>query len=159
MPTAIDPIIYLCERSDIIERAGKSPATTQIADPLRTGTYDTTILDLARKDASSDVMAAAGNRCKIWLETTIPQWIVKLTAERAVYYAWFHGSAGKAVPEEVKVRCWDNVEKALDNLRKGETGPGYGETPTRYSPSAAQRDPSDGGRRFVYSSFGRSGWR
>lgn len=160
MPSAtpLDPI-YLCTREDVIERMGKDRAAAQVLDPNSTGTYDTTILDLARKDASSDVMAAAGNRVKLWMDNIqIPQWVVKLAAERAVYYAWVHGTGGKAVPEQIRVRCWDGVEASLKGLREGETGTGYGEIPTRTNPRP-QIDHSDGGRRFVYSSFDRSGWR
>lgn len=152
--------IYLLTREDVIDRFGGAEWLTQALDPHQTGTYDTAILDRARADASGDLMAAAGNRVKLWTEpgkTDVPQWVITLAARRAVVYCWDYGTHGKTRPEMVQ-RFYDETEAALTNLRDGKTGTGYGEPATRTNPRPSPIDNSDSGRRMVYGSFRRSLW-
>lgn len=154
----LDPI-YLCTRQDVIDRFGGAGDLTQAIDPNQTGTYDADLLDRARLDAASDVMAAAGNKFKLWTTNPeqIPQWVVKIAAQRAVVYVWDYGTNGKARSDGVKL-FWDAGERDLERLRKGDTGTGYGEPPSRTNPSPRPIDNSDGGRRAVHRSWRRSGW-
>lgn len=157
MPVYPDTIIYLCERADIIDRFGGADWLTEAADPQRTGSYDTSILDRARADASGDAMAAGGNKAKLWADgTTIPQRIVTLTARRAVVYVWDYGTHGKVRPENVQ-KIYDETEAAFQALLKGEAGTGPTEPKNRHS--LGPIDNSDGGRRMVASSFASSRWR
>ncbi len=157
------PILYLCSQQEVIDRFGGAVALTQCLDPHQTGAYDPALLDSARLDGSSDVMAAGGNRFKLWQVVTpllddVPPWIRKLAALRAMVYCWDRGTAGKARPEFVQ-RVWDQTEKDLDNLRAGEIGTGLGEPPSRTSIRPRPIDNSDGGRRATYGVWRRSGWR
>jgi len=154
----LDPI-YLCTRQDVIDRFGGAGDLTQAIDPNQTGTYDEGILDKARLDASSDVMAAAGNRVKLWLDPTaagVPQWVVKLAAQRALVYVWDYGTNGKARSEGIKL-LWDQGERDFQRLRAGETGTGYGEPPNRTSLRPRIDNSAQGGRR-VHRVWRRSGW-
>lgn len=153
----LDPV-YLCTRQDVIDRFGGAGDLTQAIDPNQTGTYDTDLLDRARLDSASDVMAAGGNQVKLWAVNPeqIPQWVVKIAAQRAVVYVWDYGTNGKARSDGVKL-FWDAGERDLERLRKGETGTGYGEPAARNSPRP-RIDNTDGGRRATYGAFRRSGW-
>lgn len=153
------PPIYVCSQQDVISRFGGQRNLKQALDPDGTGSIDTGKLDLARQDASNDVMSASGNRFKLWLDTSsFPPWIVTLAAWRAVYYSWMIGTGGKTVPEDVKLR-FQETQGQLDSLRAGDTGPGYGEPASRTSLRPAPIDNSDNGRRAVYATWRRSGFR
>jgi len=152
------PLLYLITQADIVDRFGGAEWLTQALDPHQTGTYDTTILDRARADASGNAMSAAGNRVKLWMvdPSAIPQDVIALTAKRAVVYCWDYGTHGKVRPEQVQ-KYYEETEAAFDRWRKGEAGTGYGEPPVRTG--LRPIDNSDCGRRMVYSTFARSGWR
>jgi hypothetical protein len=155
---ALTPV-YLCSQQAVIDRMGGAVAAAQVLDPNQTGTYDTGLLDRARFDASADVMAAAGNRVKLWLDSNnVPQWVESLTAWLGAWYAWNEGTKGKAIPENVQKKYDEIKTKDLENLRRGETGTGYGEPPVRTALRPSPIDNSDEGRRAVYSTFRRSGW-
>lgn len=153
----LDPV-YLCTRQDVIDRFGGAGDLTQALDPNQTGSYDADLLDRARLDAASDVMAAGGNKVKLWTvdPEKIPQWVVKLASQRSLVYVWDYGTNGKARSESIKMH-WEASERDLDRLRRDETGTGYGEPPSR-NLRPRPIDNSDGGRRAVHSSFRRSGW-
>lgn len=80
--------LQLCTQQDVIDRFGGAAALRQCLDPTGTGNIDQAILGRAIDDASADIMAAAGNKAKLWLldPASVPPFVVRLVADRAIYY-------------------------------------------------------------------------
>lgn len=129
-----------------------------LAQLLNDGTNqpNNTTLDRAIEDASGEVAAACGNNYKIWtVAGAVPQHVVRLAAILAIYWCWFYGSHGKAVPVEVK----DQYLRTIDLLTKIEKGQqGLGAEPNPPARRAGRIDNSDGGRRATYAAFRCGGY-
>lgn len=147
----------LCSPQDVIDRFGGAAALRQCLDPTGTGQIDEAILGRAMEDASADVMASAGNKSKLWLldPFSIPPFVIRLVADRAIYYCWKYGTHGKAIPEHIQSGYDQNNEelRLLERVRKGLGGP---EPADRTHPHSLEN--SDGGRRMVMSAWKRSGF-
>ncbi len=150
--------LQLCSPQDVIDRFGGAAALRQCLDPTGTGNIDQAILSRAIEDASADVAAAAGNKAKLWLldPTSLPPFVTRLVADRAIYYCWKYGTHGKGIPEHIQTGYERNNEemRLLETVRKGFGGPV--EPKDRTTPSSL--DNSDQGRRMVLSSWRRSGF-
>lgn len=148
----------LCTDQDVIDRFGGAAALRQCLDPTGTGNIDQAILNRAIDDASADVMAASGNKAKLWLLDTasIPRFVVRLVADRAIYYCWKYGTHGKGVPEAIQTAYEHNNEemRLLEKVRKGLGGP----VEPKDSTAISRVDNSHGGRRMVHTAWQRSGF-
>lgn len=150
--------IQLCTSQDVIDRFGGAAALRQCLDPTGTGNIDQAILNRAIEDASGDVTASAGNKAKLWLldPSAVPPFVVRLVADRAIYYCWKYGTHGKGIPDHIQTAYEHNNEelRLLESVRKGLGGPLEPNDRT----TTTKIDNSDGGRRVVYSSWKKSGF-
>lgn len=149
--------IYLCSQQDVIDRFGGPSALAQCLDPGGTGSIDTALLDRARADASGDCLKSAGNKFSTGQidPNDPPQWLIRIAAQRSVYYCWIYGSHGKAVPENVK-QIYESTTQELQRLEDNRTGVG----PTQPQDRTTIRpiDNSDYGRRMTLSVWRRGDW-
>ena len=146
--------ILCCTQADIIARLGGQEKASELLDPNRTGSLDTSVLDLARADASADVEAAVGERYIIWCNSEFPQKVVRLAATIGVYYTHGYGTGWRAVPAEARTAKEDAL-KELQRIEKGDGSPGSPRPKSRLFPRDI--DNSDCGTRAVYDVCRRSG--
>lgn len=147
--------LLLCTRDDVLQRFNGDSGIAQL---LNNGSNlpNYTTLDRAIEDASAEIAAACGNNYKIWTAANdVPAYVRRLAVNLAIYWCWYYGTHGKAVPEEVKAQ----YEKALaqaDKIEKGQRG--LGNEPNPKARRAGRIDNSDCGRRAVYSTWRRAGY-
>ena len=150
--------MQLCTHQDVIDRFGGAAALRQCLDPSGTGNIDQAILSRAIEDASADIMASAGNKAKLWLleAGSVPPFVVRLVADRAIYYCWRYGTHGKGIPEPIQTAYERNNEemRLLEGVRKGLGGPNE----PKDRSTLVRIDNGNGGRRLVDGSWKRSGF-
>lgn len=151
--------IELCTDTDVIQRFGGMLYANQVSDADGDGSYDATRLQLARVDASEAVAAA----CAVQIDVTaaiaasnVPQFMVTLAAQKALYLYWLYGTQGQAIPEAVK-QLNSDVDVECERIRRRERTIG---APTSYpgtSQCFVQVDADPDRNRNFLSSFRRSG--
>lgn len=139
----------ICTYADVYNRAGGQAALSQLIDPEGTGTYSTTVLDLAISDASNLVVMAAGVQSVLsgltqaQIAERFPE-LVTCTALKALPLCWDYGTSGRARPEHVQgmdARA-DVLLEALRARRAKHGATDYSSTPNQQVNSNVDNDPN-----------------
>jgi hypothetical protein len=147
-------LIYITD-ADVFGRFGGEKYLAQCLDNDNDGVYDQDRLTLAKKDACEKIAAACGVQIDVqaaYQSGNIPQYMVTMAAQEAVYYCWQYGTEGQACPKFVITQHEEN-DRELDRIRRRERTIG---APEKY-PSSAQAlekvnaDPCR--RRFTVRNF------
>ncbi len=153
------PDLLLCSRQDVIDIGFGGDTSEAIkltrSDPTA---WDPGLLDMPIKMASADVELAAGNRFVLAYSTdvtTYPFPLRKITAMRAVYYAWWCYTRTQAMTEAVKA-AQTQTDSELASLRDSKTGAGILKPPQVRTHAVADIDMTDGGR---FPRITLDGWR
>ena len=92
--------------ADVYSRIGGKAALTQLIDPNRTGTWDQTTLDTAKRDACNIVLEAAGVAADLGgyqaaeFAAKFPN-LVTYASLKALALVWTYGTGGQAMPERI----------------------------------------------------------
>ena len=153
------PDLMLCSRDDVI-KIGFGGDTAEAIKLTRSDptAWDPSLLDMPIQMASADVELAAGNRFSLPYSadpSVYPFAIRKITAMRAVYYAWYSYSRGQAAGELVKA-AQSQTDGELDKLRENKTGAGTLKPPPRRIYGVSDIDLTEGG---TVPRMTLAGWR
>lgn len=139
----------LCVYADVYGRAGGQAALSQLIDPDGTGSYSTTVLDLAIADASNMVVMAAGvqsvlsGMTQAQIAERHPE-LVTCAAMKAVPLCWDYGTSGRARPEHIQgmdARA-DALLEALRVRRAKHGATDYASTPNQQVDGQIDNDPN-----------------
>lgn len=148
-----------CTRADVYNRAGGEAALSQLIDPEGTGTYSTTILDLAIQDATNLVVMAAGVQSVLsgytqeQIAEKFPE-LVTIAALKAIPLCWDYGTSGRARPEHVQgmdARA-DALLQMLAERRRKHGATDFSPTPAQ---EISQIDIDPNNERMTLTSFRR----
>lgn len=104
MPT---PPFELCTEADVYNRIGGQRALAQLIDPDGTGTWSTAVVTLAIRDATNQVVMAAGVQSVLsgmtnaQAQERFPE-LVTITAQLSIGLVWDYGTSGRARPDGVQ---------------------------------------------------------
>lgn len=128
-------LIYITD-ADVFGRFGGEKYLNDCLDNDGDGVYDQDRLILAKKDACEKVAAA----CQVQIDVqaafkagNIPQFMVTMASQEAVYLCWMYGTTGQACPKFVQQQH-DEVDRELERIRTRERSIG---APEKY-PSSSQ---------------------
>jgi len=142
------PDLLLCSQDDVLKIGFGGDTASAIALTSSDATaWNPSLLDWPILMASSDVEQAAGNRFSLGYSTdpsVYPFALRKITAMRAVYYAWFSYARGQAMPEYVKA-AQAQTDGELQALRDNKTGAGTLKPPARRIYGVSDIDLTAGG--------------
>lgn len=128
-------LIYITD-ADVFGRFGGEKYLNGCLDNDNDGVYDQDRLILAKKDACEKVAAA----CQVQIDVqaafkagNIPQFMVTMASQEAVYLCWMYGTTGQACPKFVQQQH-EEVDRELERIRTRERSIG---APEKY-PSSSQ---------------------
>lgn len=129
--------------ADVFGRFGGEAYLDQcLADNANNGEYDRERLLLAKKDACEKIAAA----CQVQIDVqaafkagNIPQYMVTMASQEAVYLCWQYGTQGQACPKFVIAQHEDN-DRELERIRTRERSIG---APEKYPASSQLLEKSN----------------
>lgn len=148
--------------ADLWRRMGGQDKLTQLLDPERTGTWNTTTSESARQDACNQILASAGIHAEHVTDIAdfrdkFPH-LVTVAAQAAIVLLWQYGSSGQAMPEGVQAFALAVAaeREALQTKRIKQGTP-------EYNPQSPQQivgaiDLDAGRSRMSLASWKRSGF-
>lgn len=111
-------LIFITD-ADVFGRFGGEKYLNDCLDNDGDGVYDQDRLLLAKKDASEKIAAA----CQVQIDVqaafkagNIPQFMVTLASQEAVYLCWMYGTTGQACPKFV-IAQHEEVDRELERIR------------------------------------------
>lgn len=148
--------------ADVYGRFGGESFLVQCLDDDNDGAYDTARLLLAKKDACEKVAAACGVQIDVqaaFQSGNIPQYMITMASQEAVYLCWQYGTVGQACPQFTVKQHEDN-DRELERIRTRERTIG---APEKYPASSQilEKVNADPNRtRFTVRNFsGPNGFR
>lgn len=147
-------LVFITDQ-DVFGRFGGEKYLNQCLDIDGTGQYDTERLLLAKKDSCEKVAAACGVQIDVqaaFKAGNVPQYMITVAAQEAVYLCWQYGTQGQACPKFTVQQHEDN-DRELERIRTRERSIG---APEKYPGSSqilekSNYDPQR--RRFTVRNF------
>lgn len=149
-------LVYITD-ADVFGRFGGEQFLSQCLDNDANGSYDADRIALAKKDACEKVAAA----CQVQIDVqaafkagNIPQYMITMAAQEAVYLCWQYGTQGQACPKFTIAQHEEN-DRELERIRLRERTIGSPESYPKSSQLLEKSNYDPRHTRFTVRNFSR----
>lgn len=149
-------LIFITD-ADVFGRFGGEQYLNQCLDNENDGVYDAERLRLAKIDACEKVAAACQVQIDVRAAFTanqIPQYMITMAAQEAVYLCWQYGTTGQACPQ-FTIAQHDENDRELERIRTRQRAIGAPEPYPKSSQIQAAPPYDPRGVRFTVRNFSR----
>lgn len=149
-------LIFITD-ADVFGRFGGEQYLNQCLDNDGDGVYDADRLRLAKIDACEKVAAACQVQIDVraaFVANQIPQYMVTMAAQEAVYLCWQYGTTGQACPQFTLAQHEEN-DRELERIRTRQRSIGAPETYPKTSQALYRPNYDPYGQRFTVRNFSR----